>query len=47
VLASTFDGNYFVSGGGLDFWMLNAMLFNTACHTLRSPAPRPAETAHT
>lgn len=45
VLASTFDGNYFIGGGGLDFWMLNAMLFNAAYHTLRKPAPKRAEAA--
>ncbi|HVB78658.1 MAG TPA: hypothetical protein VNE82_01775 [Candidatus Binataceae bacterium] len=43
VLAATFDSCFFIGGGGLDFWMLNAMLFNAAYHTLRKPAPRPAE----
>jgi hypothetical protein len=47
VLASTFDGNYFVSGGGLDFWMLNALLFNAAYHILRRPAPGRTEKART
>jgi hypothetical protein len=47
VLASTFDGNYFISGGGLDFWMLNALLFNTAYNTLRRPALERAKTVCT
>jgi hypothetical protein len=38
-LAATFDGNYFIGGAGLDFWLLNAMLFNAAYHTFRSPPP--------
>jgi hypothetical protein len=41
VLAATFDSNYFISGGGMDFWLLNAMLFNAAYHTFRAPAPEP------
>jgi len=40
VLAATFDGCIFIGGGGLDFWILNAMLFNAAFHTLRRPAPQ-------
>ena len=40
VLAATFDSCFFIGGGGLDFWMLNAMLFNAAYHTLRKPAPK-------
>jgi hypothetical protein len=44
VLASTFDSNFFIGGGGLDFWMLNAMLFNAAYHTLRKPTPERGET---
>lgn len=39
VLAATFDSNYFVSGGGLDFWILNAMLFSAARHAWRLPVP--------
>lgn len=39
VLAATFDGNYFISGAGMDFWVLNAMLFNAACHAMRRPVP--------
>lgn len=40
-LAATFDANFFIGGAGLDFWMLNAMLFNAAYHTFRTPpAPR-------
>jgi hypothetical protein len=46
VLAATFDSCFFIGGGGLDFWMLNAMLFNAAYHTLRTPAPKRAEAAH-
>jgi hypothetical protein len=46
VLAATFDSCIFIGGGGLDFWMLNAMLFNAAYHTLRTPAPKRAEAAH-
>jgi hypothetical protein len=46
VLAATFDSCIFIGGGGLDFWMLNAMLFNAAYHTLRTPASRRAEAAH-
>jgi hypothetical protein len=46
VLAATFDSCFFIGGGGLDFWMLNAMLFNAAYHTLRRPAPKRAEAAH-
>jgi hypothetical protein len=38
-LAATFDANYFIGGGGMDFWLLNAMLFNAAYHTFRAPAP--------
>jgi hypothetical protein len=45
VLAATFDSCIFIGGGGLDFWMLNAMLFNAAYHTLRKPAPKPAKVA--
>ncbi len=45
VLAATFDSCFFIGGGGLDFWMLNAMLFNAAYHTMRKPVPRPAEAA--
>ncbi len=47
VLAATFDSCIFIGGGGLDFWILNAMLFNTAYHTLRLPVPvpRPVEAA--
>jgi hypothetical protein len=45
VLAATFDSCIFIGGGGLDFWILNAMLFNSAYHTLRKPAPKPAEVA--
>ncbi|HVA41546.1 MAG TPA: hypothetical protein VNF49_12825 [Candidatus Binataceae bacterium] len=45
VLAATFDSCIFIGGGGLDFWMLNAMLFNAAYHTLRKPAPPRAEAA--
>jgi hypothetical protein len=45
VLAATFDSCFFIGGGGLDFWMLNAMLFNAAYHTLRTPAPKRAEAA--
>lgn len=45
VLAATFDSCFFIGGGGLDFWMLNAMLFNAAYHTLRKPAPQSAEAA--
>jgi hypothetical protein len=45
VLAATFDSCIFIGGGGLDFWLLNAMLFNTAYHTLRKPAPQPAKVA--
>ena len=45
VLASTFDSCFFIGGGGLDFWMLNAMLFNAAYHFLRKPAPKRAEAA--
>jgi hypothetical protein len=41
-LAATFDGNYFTGGAGLDFWMLNAMLFNAAYHTFRTPPTKPA-----
>jgi hypothetical protein len=47
VLAATFDSCIFIGGGGLDFWMLNAMLFNAAYHTLRKPVPKRAETART
>ena len=43
VLAATFDSCIFSGGGGLDFWILNAMLFNAAYHTLRRPVPRRAE----
>lgn len=46
VLAATFDSCIFIGGGGLDFWMLNAMLFNAAYDVLRKPAPKPAEVAH-
>lgn len=35
-VAATFDCNYFLSGGGMDFWLLNAMLFNAAYHTFRT-----------
>lgn len=42
-LAATFDANYFISGAGLDFWMLNAMLFNAAYHTFRTSPARPRE----
>jgi hypothetical protein len=45
VLAATFDSCFFIGGGGLDFWMLNAMLFNAAYHTLRKPAPARAAAA--
>lgn len=45
VLAATFDSCFFIGGGGLDFWMLNAMLFNAAYHTLRVPAPKRVEAA--
>jgi hypothetical protein len=45
VLAATFDSCFFIGGGGLDFWMFNAMLFNAAYHTMRKPMPRPAEAA--
>lgn len=45
VLAATFDSCIFIGGGGLDFWMLNAMLFNAAYHTLRRPTPKFAEVA--
>jgi len=45
VLAATFDSCFFIGGGGLDFWMLNALLFNAAYHTIRKPVPRPAEAA--
>jgi hypothetical protein len=45
VLAATFDSCIFIGGGGLDFWMLNAMLFNAAYHTLRNPAPQRAKEA--
>lgn len=45
VLAATFDSCIFIGGGGLDFWMLNAMLFNAAYHTLRNPAPQRAQEA--
>jgi hypothetical protein len=45
VLAATFDSCFFIGGGGLDFWMLNAMLFNAAYHTMRKSVPRPAEAA--
>jgi hypothetical protein len=45
VLAATFDSCIFIGAGGLDFWMLNAMLFNAAYHTLRKPAPAQAEAA--
>ena len=44
-LAATFDSCFFIGGAGLDFWMLNAMLFNAAYHTLRKPAPKRAEEA--
>jgi hypothetical protein len=40
VLAATFDSCIFIGGGGLDFWILNAMLFNAANHTIRRPIPR-------
>lgn len=40
-LAATFDADYFISAGGMDFWLLNAMLFNAAYHTFRAPAPKP------
>ncbi len=42
VLAATFDSCIFGGGGGLDFWMLNALLFNAAYHTLRRPRPAAA-----
>lgn len=45
VLAATFDSCFFIGGGGLDFWMLNAMLFNAAYHTLRRPALKRVEAA--
>ena len=45
VLAATFDSCIFIGGGGLDFWILNAMLFNAAYHTLRGPARGRAEAA--
>jgi len=45
VLAATFDSCIFIGGGGLDFWILNAMLFNAAYHTLRGPARGRPETA--
>ncbi|MGZ6212369.1 MAG: hypothetical protein ACXWNU_08110 [Candidatus Binataceae bacterium] len=45
VLAATFDSCIFIGGGGLDFWILNAMLFNAAYHTLRGPAHGRAEAA--
>jgi hypothetical protein len=45
-LAATFDSCFFIGGAGLDFWMLNAMLFNAAYHTLRTPVPKRAEAAH-
>jgi hypothetical protein len=44
VLAATFDSCFFIGGGGLDFWMLNAMLFNAAYHTFK-PAPLGKEAA--
>jgi hypothetical protein len=25
----------------MDFWLLNAMVFNAAYHTFRTPAPKP------
>jgi hypothetical protein len=44
VLAATFDSCIFIGGGGLDFWMLNAMLFNAAYQTLRKkPVRKRAE----
>jgi hypothetical protein len=42
-LAATFDGNYFIGGAGLDFWLLNAMLFNAAYHTFRTSPGAVAE----
>lgn len=36
MVAATFDSNLFASGAGLDFWMLNAMLFNVAYNTFSS-----------
>ena len=45
VLAATFDSCIFSGGGGLDFWILNAVLFNAAYHTLRRPVSRQAEAA--
>ena len=45
VLAATFDSCIFIGGGGLDFWILNAMLFNAAYHTLRGPARGRPEAA--
>ncbi len=45
VLAATFDSCIFIGGGGLDFWILNSMLFNAAYHTLHKPAPKPAGVA--
>jgi hypothetical protein len=44
-LAATFDSCFFIGGTGLDFWMINAMLFNAAYHTLRKPAPKRTEAA--
>jgi len=44
-LAATFDSCFFIGGAGLDFWMLNAMLFNAAYHTLRKPASKRTEAA--
>lgn len=41
-LAATFDCDYFISGSGMDFWLLNAMLFSVAYHTFRTAPPEPS-----
>ena len=38
-LAATFDSDYFIGGAGLDFWMLNAMLFAVAWQSGRRAQP--------
>jgi hypothetical protein len=45
--ADTFDFAFFISQGGMDFWLFNAMLFSAGleCKVVRAAKARPAQTA--